>query len=97
MAQSNDPRLFLALRPQDPVPDWITHILFLGEDLQITLKGSKEDVGQALFDDMEKMQNAPVGGFDKIPRYHAEFGRSLTEYGVAQDPAKFGETQQVEY
>jgi ABC-type molybdenum transport system ATPase subunit/photorepair protein PhrA len=38
------PRLILALRPQDPIPDWITHLMILGTDKTIALMGEKEKV-----------------------------------------------------
>lgn len=44
LAQTQSPRLVLALRPQDLLPDWITHIIFLGPGLQIVSKGYKEAV-----------------------------------------------------
>ena len=46
LAQSNSPRLILALRPQDPLPDWITHVVRLGPNLQIIYQGEKDLVGQ---------------------------------------------------
>ena len=29
LAEASAPRLVLTLRPQDPIPDWITHLMFL--------------------------------------------------------------------
>ena len=46
LAQSNSPRLILALRPQDPLPDWITHVVRLGPNLQIIYQGEKDLMGQ---------------------------------------------------
>lgn len=42
LAQASSPRLVLALRPQDPLPDWITHVIHLGPNFQITYQGSKD-------------------------------------------------------
>ena len=44
LAYKSSPRLVLSLRPQDPVPDWITHLLVLGEDYSVALQGKAKDV-----------------------------------------------------
>ena len=41
MASINSPRVILALRPQDPLPGWITHLIQLGPDLEISYMGKK--------------------------------------------------------
>ena len=46
LAQSNSPRLILGLRPQDSLPDWITHVIHLGPNFQIIYQGRKDLVGQ---------------------------------------------------
>lgn len=71
----------LSLRTQDPIPEWITHILFLGKDLKITHQGPKEVVGKQLQDEMKKMEQLAESGeaFNEIPRYYHEFGRALNE------------------
>ena len=42
LAQASSPRLIMALRPQDPLPDWITHVIRLGPNFQIIYQGSKD-------------------------------------------------------
>lgn len=44
LAYKSSPRLILSLRPQDPVPDWITHLFVLGENHTIALQGQTTDV-----------------------------------------------------
>ena len=44
LAETSSPRLILALRPQDPLPDWITHLIQLGPNLRVAAQGSREDV-----------------------------------------------------
>ena len=44
LALSNSPRILLALRPQDPLPDWITHVLHLGPELRVAAQGPKDEV-----------------------------------------------------
>ncbi|KAL4863086.1 hypothetical protein BDV12DRAFT_31698 [Aspergillus spectabilis] len=41
LASKSDPRLVLSLRPQDPLPDWITHLLILGNSNTVLLQGSR--------------------------------------------------------
>ena len=42
LAQAESPRLILALRPQDPVPGWITNVLHLNRKQQIAAQGEKQ-------------------------------------------------------
>lgn len=44
LAQSQSPRLVLALRPQDLLPDWITHLVLLGPSLRVFTQGPRESV-----------------------------------------------------
>jgi len=48
LAAKSSPRLILALRPQDTVPDWITHIVILGNNNRVLLQGSRSEVDKAL-------------------------------------------------
>ena len=36
--------MILSLRPQDPLPDWITHMIYLTPELRVSHQGRKEDV-----------------------------------------------------
>ncbi|CAG8947428.1 unnamed protein product [Penicillium salamii] len=62
LAKKCSPRLVLALRPQDQVPDWITHTMILGNDYSVLLQGLTEDVRQALADwsPVLKVKQRPV-------------------------------------
>jgi ABC-type molybdenum transport system ATPase subunit/photorepair protein PhrA len=44
LAYKSSPRLIMSLRPQDPIPDWITHLAVLGSNYTLALAGPKEDV-----------------------------------------------------
>ena len=44
LAYNASPRLLLALRPQDPIPDWITHLMVLGTNHTVALMGLKSEV-----------------------------------------------------
>jgi ABC-type molybdenum transport system ATPase subunit/photorepair protein PhrA len=48
MAKRSAPRLLLGLRPQDHVPDWITHLIIVGNSNEILLQGAKDDVVREL-------------------------------------------------
>ena len=85
LAYSHAPRLLLALRPQDPVPDWITHVLFLGETLRVTHQGRILDVvtqlRTELKDFIDNATQSPDIPLKDLPQYNAEFGRILTDEG----------------
>lgn len=44
LAQKASPRLVLALRPQDAVPEWITHMIMVGNSNQIILQGLRSEI-----------------------------------------------------
>ena len=44
LANTSSPMLLLSLRLQDPIPDWITHLVVLADDQTVLLRGRKEDV-----------------------------------------------------
>ncbi|KAL4918347.1 P-loop containing nucleoside triphosphate hydrolase protein [Aspergillus aurantiobrunneus] len=46
LASKSDPRLVLSLRPQDPVPDWITHLLIVGRSNRVLLQGTRSEAAE---------------------------------------------------
>ncbi|KAJ0415200.1 P-loop containing nucleoside triphosphate hydrolase protein [Aspergillus carlsbadensis] len=44
LADKSDPRLVLSLPPQDPIPDWITHLLVLGRSNRVLAQGPRSYV-----------------------------------------------------
>ncbi|KAH2934128.1 hypothetical protein KXW73_004057 [Aspergillus fumigatus] len=48
LAVKASPRLILALRPQDNLPDWITHILLLGNSNQILFQGTRSEADKVM-------------------------------------------------
>ena len=44
----NSPRILLALRPQDFLPDWITHVVVLESNLRILYQGPKRHIQDEL-------------------------------------------------
>lgn len=41
---ANAPRLVLALRPQDPLPEWITHLVYLDKECKVAHQGRKDEL-----------------------------------------------------
>ena len=91
LAYSSSPLLLLALRPQDPIPDWITHLIIVVENNTIALMGSKAQVLFSLhrwvdLDSSERseswarnMATQMTEAFGQPPR---EVGHVLTQMGV---------------
>ena len=48
LAEKSSPRVVIALRPQDPIPEWITHVVYLDSDTSLAHQGSKEMVLDAI-------------------------------------------------
>lgn len=97
LAYSSSPRILLALRPQDPIPDWITDIIYLDSSLEITHRGDRAAVTYALdaavdstlAETMEQEhQGIKKREFRSLPRHNTEFGRLLLDVGVATNPQR---------
>jgi ABC-type molybdenum transport system ATPase subunit/photorepair protein PhrA len=79
LASANAPRLVLTLRPQDPIPDWITHLIYLSGNCQVAFLGRKEDFLHALRGPSDKKSKF------KIPAQSIhEVGRELTSHGIVE-------------
>lgn len=48
LADKCSPRLVLALRPQDPVPDWITHMILVGNAHRVVEQGTRSEMTRVL-------------------------------------------------
>ncbi|CAG8909138.1 unnamed protein product [Penicillium egyptiacum] len=48
LAKRHSPRLIMALRPQDKVPDWITHIMIVGNSNKVLLQGPRPAIDDTL-------------------------------------------------
>ncbi|KAK2751159.1 hypothetical protein FQN57_000236 [Myotisia sp. PD_48] len=44
LSQKSSPQFIISLRPQDMIPEWITHLLVLGQNYRVALQGQKTDV-----------------------------------------------------
>ena len=83
LAQNNSPRLVLALRQQDPLPDWITHLIYLGPSLHVSGQGVKADVLRDIDEQIEKTADLDSAVRPAhLPRSMTEIGRKLTSTGI---------------
>jgi ABC-type molybdenum transport system ATPase subunit/photorepair protein PhrA len=83
LAAANAPRIVLSLRPQDTVPEWITHIVYAGEDGKVDALGPKEEVFRYLkkqYDDIEKSGQTGKHMDARLMELR-EVGRHLTNSG----------------
>lgn len=78
LAAANTPRLVLTLRPQDPIPDWITHLIFLRGNCDIAFSGRKKEFLKALraYSGTSEFQ-IPVQSIHEV-------GRELTSHGIVE-------------
>ncbi|KIE02124.1 ABC transporter domain containing protein, partial [Metarhizium majus ARSEF 297] len=78
LAEKATPRLVMSARPQDPLPEWITHLIYLRNDCQVGSMGPKEVVLHGL---RKYVQGVKLGGLledDKLPIHTlSEVGRVL--------------------
>ncbi|KAK2590472.1 hypothetical protein QQS21_011845 [Conoideocrella luteorostrata] len=67
LAEKASPRLVMSARPQDPLPEWITHLIYLRSDCQVGSMGPKEIV----LDGLKKyVRGVKLGGLvedEKLP------------------------------
>ncbi|TVY81107.1 putative ABC transporter ATP-binding protein [Lachnellula suecica] len=85
LANTLSPRLVLALRPQDPIPDWITHLIYLKGDCQIAFQGPKKDVLKELKEYVAASKAGKVELDLHMPLYSMhEVGRTLTSKGILE-------------
>lgn len=83
LAYKSSPRLLLALRPQDPIPDWITHLVILGQNHTVALMGVKDDVLFAIHRWADAYDNKGMGRYvSKMARQMSKlYGKPLLEVG----------------
>jgi ABC-type molybdenum transport system ATPase subunit/photorepair protein PhrA len=83
LAEKNAPRLVLSLRPQDPIPEWITHLVYLKGTCQVAFQGTKEEVLGELRGYVESVKRGLVEPDFHMPLHSMhEVGRSLTSSGI---------------
>lgn len=83
MAEKAAPRLVLSARPQDPLPEWVTHLVYLRADCQIGSMGEKEIVMDGLRRYLHGVKNGGLAEDEAMPvRALREMGRVLTKDGI---------------
>ncbi|KAM4056897.1 ABC transporter [Hirsutella rhossiliensis] len=79
LAAKASPRLVLSARPQDPLPEWITHLVYLRTDCQIESMGPKEVVLDGLKKYVEGVKKGGLVEDEKLPIHSLqEVGRILS-------------------
>ena len=67
LADNHSPRLAIALRPQDPVPEWITHVVTL-KSLRVEAQGEKHAVlGKATEEAQNQLEGISLALSSKSP------------------------------
>lgn len=83
MAMKASPRLVLSARPQDPLPDWITHLVYLRSDCQVGAMGDRETVIEGLRKYIRGVRKGGLTEDEKMPvKALREMGQTLTEKGI---------------
>lgn len=81
--RSEFPRLVLTARPQDPIPDWVTHLVYLGADCGVARMGEKERVLAGMREYVAGVREGRVEEDPLVPLHVlAEMGRTLTAKGI---------------
>ncbi|RDW80652.1 hypothetical protein BP5796_05350 [Coleophoma crateriformis] len=84
MAKADRPRIVLSLRPQDPIPDWMTHLYYLSGNCQVAWSGEKEQV----LEEVRKYMNTDSAVRHDPSHLHLhslrEVGRALTDHGIIE-------------
>ncbi|KAI3342610.1 ABC transporter [Ustulina deusta] len=83
LARNANPRLVLSARPQDPIPDWITHLVYLRADCQVGAMGEKETVLESLRKYVRGVWNGALVEDDKMAVHSVvQVGKTLTARGI---------------
>jgi ABC-type molybdenum transport system ATPase subunit/photorepair protein PhrA len=83
LAEKASPRLVLSARPQDPMPEWITHLVYLRSDAQVGAMGTKSAVMESLREYVQGVRNGKLTEDETLPVHTlSEMGRTLTKDGI---------------
>lgn len=86
LAQKNAPQIVLALRSQDPLPDWITHLIYLGPNLRVAKQGRRGDVLSFMQGESSNSRSR------KVTQTSTEIDRKLTARGIEDEYTSRDET-----
>ncbi|RWA09009.1 hypothetical protein EKO27_g6084 [Xylaria grammica] len=83
LASNASPRLVLSARPQDPIPDWITHLVYLRADCQVGVMGEKDIVLEGLRTYVRGVWNGALLEDEKLAVHNVvQVGKTLTAMGI---------------
>lgn len=83
LASSATPRLVLSARPQDPIPEWITHLVYLRSDCQVGAMGEKGEVLDKLRQYVKSVWNGVSREDEKLAVHNlVQMGKRLTRNGI---------------
>ncbi|ATY64546.1 ABC transporter [Cordyceps militaris] len=95
LSEKASPRLILSARPQDPLPEWITHLIYLRSDCQIGSMGPKAVVLDGLRRYVQGVQAGTLAEDNKMPlQTLAEVGKVLSSTGPSSTANSKGATIQ---
>ncbi|KAL2691790.1 hypothetical protein Neosp_002181 [[Neocosmospora] mangrovei] len=78
LAEKASPRLVLSARPQDPVPEWVTDLVYLRTDCQVGSMGPKEVVLDGLKKYIQGVRKGGLVEDEKLPLHSlVDIGRVL--------------------
>ncbi|KAL7629703.1 hypothetical protein AAE478_001226 [Parahypoxylon ruwenzoriense] len=87
LAAKASPRLVLSARPQDPIPDWITHLVYLRGDCQVGAIGEKEAVLEELREYVRRVWSGASKEDENLAVHNlVHVGRTLTAKGIHGEP-----------
>jgi ABC-type molybdenum transport system ATPase subunit/photorepair protein PhrA len=87
LASKASPRLVLSARPQDPIPDWITHLVYLRGDCQVGAIGEKAVVLEGLRSYVRGVWNGTLKEDEKMAVHNlVQMGKILTANGIDGEP-----------
>ncbi|KPM34760.1 hypothetical protein AK830_g11809 [Neonectria ditissima] len=79
LAAQASPRLILSARPQDPIPEWVTHLVYLRTDCQISSMGPKDVVLDGLKKYVQGVRKGGLTEDEKLPVHSlVDIGRVLS-------------------
>ncbi|KAI1403555.1 P-loop containing nucleoside triphosphate hydrolase protein [Hypoxylon fuscum] len=99
LASKASPRLVLSARPQDSIPEWITHLVYLRGNCQVGAIGEKDAVLEELRGYVRRVWSGISKEDENLPVHSlVQMGRVLTAKGtngeplMGEDASKTGET-----
>lgn len=78
LAERCAPRLLLSLRPQDKIPDWITHLLIVGNSHRVLTQGSRSEV-ERVFNVWKTLPVPKRASTDVAPKDEAIYLKALKD------------------